>query len=207
MLFTLGSLNRNTVMANPARILTTLVRLPANESLNAVNIVRGFLTPSECKQVVEVGRSGLDVGDMTEPPPGGLQCASLQWIFPGAESEWFFAKLETALADINKGYRFDLKGFFQGARVATLADGGVFDWHTDLGPGQNSTRKLSVLVQLNDPRDYDGGELEYRVADASGADDIGALTVFPSYLEYRLRPVTRGERVVLLSWISGPAFK
>ena len=65
-------------MANPARILTTVVRLPANESLNAVSIVRGFLIPSECKQVAEVGRSGLGAGDTTEPPPEGLQCASLR---------------------------------------------------------------------------------------------------------------------------------
>ena len=194
-------------MANPARILTTLVKLPANESLNAVNIIRGFLTPSECKQIVEVSRSGLDAGDTPEPPPDGLQCASLRWIYPAAESEWIFAKLETVLADINKGYLFDLKGFFQGARVATLAEGGGFDWHTDLGPGQNSTRKLSILVQLNDPGGFDGGELEYRVASASGTEEIGALTVFPAYLEYHLRPVTRGERVVLLCWISGPAFR
>ncbi len=193
-------------MANPARILSTLVRLTANESLNAVNSVSGFLTPAECKQVIETSRSGPE-GKKADPPPDGLQCASLQWIFPAAESEWIFAKLESTLADINKGYQFDLKGFFQGAQVVTLADGGEFAWHTDLGSGLDSTRKLSVLVQLNDPAEYDGGELEFRAVSAPGAAETGTMAVFPSYLESRLRPITRGERIVLLCWISGPAFK
>ena len=56
---------------------------------------------------------------------------------------------------------FDLSGFLDvdAPVVMKYSKGGHYDWHVDLGPGM-SNRKLSCVVQLSDPSDYEGGELQ-----------------------------------------------
>lgn len=38
-------------------------------------------------------------------------------------------------------------------------DEGHYDWHVDMGPGK-ARRKLSLVCQLSDPSEYEGGELQ-----------------------------------------------
>jgi PKHD-type hydroxylase len=69
-----------------------------------------------------------------------------------------------------------------------------------------SNRKLSCVVQLSDPSDYEGGELQMN----SGAQIIsvprekGLVTFFSSFVLHRVTPVTKGVRKSLVAWISGP---
>ena len=39
---------------------------------------------------------------------------------------------------------------------------GQYDWHLDIGEMSSSTRKLSISIQLSDPEDYEGGELQFQ---------------------------------------------
>ena len=189
-------------MANPTRLLANIVRLQPNDSLMQVRVVRCFLTPLECQQTIDLAQK---LGDPQTQAVAGLGCTSQSRIFPSAETEWIYAKLEQALKDLAAVYRFELNGFYQGAIVATINQGEGFDWHVDLGAGQDATRKLTVIVPLSNPADCDGGDVEFRHARSEPAGQ-GELTVFPSWLEYRLKPVTTSDRVWLLSWVSGPPF-
>lgn len=62
---------------------------------------------------------------------------------------------------------------------------------------------LSFTLFLSDPADYDGGELV--IEGASGEEDIrlpaGSLVLYPSTALHRVAPVTRGERLVAVSWV------
>ncbi len=62
---------------------------------------------------------------------------------------------------------------------------------------------LSVTVFLSDPGDYDGGELV--VESLAGADaakaSAGDAVLYPSTTLHRVEPVTRGERLVAVTWI------
>jgi PKHD-type hydroxylase len=88
---------------------------------------------------------------------------------------------------------------------------GHYDWHHDVffeNP-QPHDRKLSVVIQMSDPKDYDGGKFEfYRIA-SPGAEFLmkGSILIFPSFYYHRVMPVTRGVRRSLVSWIEGPKFK
>jgi len=63
-------------------------------------------------------------------------------------------------------------------------------------------------VQLSNPADYEGGEFEFLlVTDELGPRSRGSLIAFPSYLAHRVRPVTSGTRLSLVSWIGGPPFR
>lgn len=71
-------------------------------------------------------------------------------------------------------------------------------------------RKLSMVVQLSDPADYEGGELQFTEVtnpDKEALQKQGSIIVFPSYLQHAVTPVTKGKRYSLVLWLSGPRWK
>ena len=80
-------------------------------------------------------------------------------------------------------------------------------WHQDYGFA--ISRKLSITVQLTDPSEYEGGNLQILTADepANITRKRGMIALFPSYVLHQVTPVTRGSRQSLVAWVSGPAFK
>ena len=98
-----------------------------------------------------------------------------------------------------------------------------YDWHTDAfdtphtdGEWKGLIRKLSITVSLSDPRDYEGGFLEFAVPHheptkcefikARQAMPRGSIIVFPSYTWHRVTPVTSGTRLSLVQWNLGPRY-
>lgn len=73
-------------------------------------------------------------------------------------------------------------------------------------------RKMSMTVLLND--DYEGGEFQFAVCEKGRFEVIpveekstGTIIVFPSTMEHRVTPVTKGTRYSLVSWYLGPPFE
>jgi len=87
---------------------------------------------------------------------------------------------------------------------------GHYDWHQDWTPFLDIPfhRKLSVTVQMSDPSEYEGGKFEIN---AEGLPDWiaekGTILVFPSFLEHRVTPVTKGMRRSLVAWFEGPRWR
>jgi PKHD-type hydroxylase len=69
-------------------------------------------------------------------------------------------------------------------------------------------RKLTCLIQLSDPNDYEGGEFEVcNVSEYPNADDIkqqGTIIFIPSFVYHKANPVTKGTRYSIAAWIEGP---
>ena len=101
-----------------------------------------------------------------------------------------------------------------------------YDWHCDswkepYGEDQppylkGKIRKLSMTCCLSDPKDYKGGEFEFRFTDDEGknVDKVckeiiprGSIVVFPSHIHHRVNPVTEGTRHSLVMWSCGEPFK
>ena len=69
-------------------------------------------------------------------------------------------------------------------------------------------RKLSATIALND--DYEGGEFEfYNGNQPADIPEIkkGSIIVFPSTSWHRITPVTKGTRISLVTWLTGPLFR
>lgn len=71
-------------------------------------------------------------------------------------------------------------------------------------------RKLSVVVQLSDPDEYEGGNLQ--IIDESGRSCVaprkrGTVIIFDSRSQHRVLKVTKGVRRSLVSWVVGPRWK
>src|SRR4029079_19696953 len=62
---------------------------------------------------------------------------------------------------------------------------------------------LSCTIFLNDPGDYDGGELHIRLGDAELMFKLkpGEAILYPSDTLHEVVPVTRGERLVAITFI------
>jgi PKHD-type hydroxylase len=98
----------------------------------------------------------------------------------------------------------------QNVQIGRYVDGGHYAYHKDeeLPNNKKINRKLSAVLFLSDPNDYEGGVFEFE--DLEGQIDKmpqGSIIVFPSYVKHRVTPVTSGERYTAVAWAVGPSFK
>ncbi len=92
---------------------------------------------------------------------------------------------------------------------------GKYDRHHDvfwMNGDPHYHRKLTVIVQLSDPAEYEGGDFELfdlggAYPDKQAIRTQGTVFVFPSFLPHALRPVTRGRRHSLAVWFDGPKWR
>jgi PKHD-type hydroxylase len=77
-------------------------------------------------------------------------------------------------------------------------------------------RKLSLTLNLSDPKTYKGGNLLFdfgehsendRFHECSNAREQGTAIVFPSFLPHCVSPLTEGKRYSLVLWTLGEPFK
>jgi PKHD-type hydroxylase len=71
------------------------------------------------------------------------------------------------------------------------------------GNGQRLRTDVSCTVFLNNPEDYDGGELT--IADTFGEKTVklpaGHAVLYPGTSLHQVKPVTRGYRIACFFWI------
>jgi PKHD-type hydroxylase len=86
---------------------------------------------------------------------------------------------------------------------------GHYDWHMDADKPVNGVqRKLSCVILLNDPSEFEGGILQLKgMEDQNLLDKQGSVIVFPSFIEHKVTPVTKGIRYSAVIWASGPSFR
>lgn len=70
-------------------------------------------------------------------------------------------------------------------------------------PGATLRSDLSCTIFLNEPESYDGGELHLRLGDAQLTFKLkpGEAIIYPSDTFHQVVPVTRGERLVAITFI------
>ncbi len=126
------------------------------------------------------------------------------------EHSWVYEILWAQVLQANQLFEFELVPFHDTVQVARYdaEDQGFFRWHADTIPS-DMTRKISIVVPLSDPADYEGGVLEFNENGAirRPPQQPGAPIMFPSWLLHRVTPVTRGRRYSLVAWIRGPAWR
>lgn len=73
-----------------------------------------------------------------------------------------------------------------------------------IGPSGGMLRTdVSCTIFLNEPEDYDGGELQIQLGDAEFTFKLkpGEGVIYPSNTLHQVAPVTRGERLVAITFI------
>ena len=136
------------------------------------------------------------------------------WIPKTQEWAELYQKIMNLVGQANKEFfNFDITSLTENLQYTEYDEsyGGHYDWHFDIGAGAlNCGRKLSVAIQLSDPSDYEGGELQFSLdgdRTVVAEKEQGTMVIFPSYLRHRVTPVTKGRRRSLVTWITGPPFR
>ena len=157
------------------------------------------------------GRTGvLELGNDTDSYETNNR--DIAYIKPADHSKWLYDLLFPIALEANKQfYHFDIDIVTDPIHyVIYPEDGGHLDWHMDVGAFSVNQRKLAMTVQLSDPNEYDGGDLQIW---GGGQEPIsvkrnkGDVSVFPSFLLHRVTPITRGQRKILVFWTGGRAFR
>ena len=189
-------------------MINPVVPLEVNDSVTMIATAKNFLSPEQCDQVIamceQVSFSDGTIGQ--ENNKSNLRNSKVTCVSANEENMWLFKRLELAIRQMNNAYKYNQLGFYEGIQVASYQSGGKYDWHIDVGPKQNSSRKLSMSIQLTDPAECEGGNLEFmNVADV-GERARGTLIVFPSFLQHRVTPVISGNRYSMVAWVHGKPF-
>jgi len=110
------------------------------------------------------------------------------------------------------------KRYIHGVTAEPLKkDGSLPSGYTDDNNMIGKVRKLSVTINLNNPGDYEGGNLKFDFGHHTEdgvqfheCDEIrpkGSIIVFPSFIDHCVTPVTSGTRYSLVLWNLGRPFK
>jgi PKHD-type hydroxylase len=88
------------------------------------------------------------------------------------------------------------------------SDLGYYDIHCDTQLRNTSgfNRKISFSILLNDPSEFEGGDLLFHASREPYCAEMkkGDMVLFPSFLPHSVSPVTKGVRKTLVGWICGP---
>jgi len=88
--------------------------------------------------------------------------------------------------------------------------------YTDNNNLIGKVRKLSITINLNEPGDYEGGNLKFdfgphkeseRYHECKEIRPQGSIIIFPSFVYHQVTPITKGNRYSLVLWTCGEPFK
>jgi len=178
--------------------------------------IENFLSEQEIGMIIEYakelpstsGKVGLDVAGEIQ----NLRLCINKWMSHDEKTDWLFEKLIKEIIKVNsENYNFIVNCFedLQFTEYNSIQRG-YYKKHNDCGnrldPSLLSVRKISFTIQLSDENEYDGGEL---VLYNEGKEIIapkskGTLIFFFSHILHEVKPVTRGKRRSLVSWVHGP---
>ena len=153
-------------------------------------------------------------------PDPKIRISDVAW----CNGQWIFDLIFPFMHQANDeaGWKYDIKAA-ESAQITRYKKGGFYNFHTD-GRGDHLSdydkpdnlflhghvRKLSMSVMLND--NFDGGAFEFASYSREECTitpieaKAGSVIVFPSSMEHRVAPITKGIRYSVVCWFLGPPF-
>ena len=208
---------------------------------------KSALTPRMCDEIIKYGKehdtqmaiTGGSDDEANKKADGTLKKSVIKNIQKKRKSDivwmndrWIYKEIHPYIHEANEkaGWNFEWD-FSESCQFTKYGVGQYYGWHTDSwtkvynkkdDPNTyGKIRKLSVTISLNDPDEYDGGNLEFDFRNQTdwernkkkaikACTEIrprGSVIVFPSFVWHRVAPVTRGTRYSLVIWNVGYPFK
>ena len=178
------------------------VEQPNNLKPETFDRATNFLTHSDCLRIKNMHKNVEKWEGKVHDKDNSKKANSVRQVDVYPIQDLGLAELiyDTVKSYNATSFRFDIAGIFDNLQLLHYKTGHHYDWHTDIGQGIYSNRKISVSILLDDK--CDGGELVLK----QGADrpiymEAGDMVMFPSYVLHKITPVTKGERWSLVTWI------
>ena len=119
-----------------------------------------------------------------------------------------YAILSKVAKTVNQYFGYEIDGIEKAQVIRYKSPSRGYEYHIDIGPeGTPATRKISMSLLLNER--YEGGEICFRTGESASCTKpkVGEVVAFSSFLPHKVKPITKGERYVLVAWFTGPPFR
>ena len=175
-----------------------------------------LFTPDQCRQIIEAGRKQKpQTAQVGMNKPGGgtdtkKRVTTISWI-PFKEMGHMYQDLNKFIQKCNEThFGFGDIRITENAQFTEYPEGGFYDWHMDCDVNmahEPPVRKISMTVLLNDPAEFEGGDLEVMAPGKYAELKQGHAIIFASFLNHRVNKVRRGVRQSLVVWFGGKPFR
>ena len=173
---------------------------------------------------------------LTDKSPKPDRCSSLSQYVPA--SHWLAGFIWYYIQQVNRtNFKYDITSFDQDKLwYHEYHPKQQYKWHADASitshsasthtesstepTPQNTTigehsRKLSFSLQLSDPTQYQGGDLQFLTEPAlnikpqlfTAPTQQGTIIIFDPFIQHRVTPVKSGIRKSIVGWAIGPRWK
>ena len=195
---------------------------------NTCNKIRNVAKNKWKRAIVHVNENITDEERITgiTPIPGINKNIRISGTM-GTNDQWIYDTIFPYMEEANEqaGWKYDIRAA-EGMQLTRYKKGEFYNFHKDgLGDYLSAydqpeneflhghVRKLSMSVLLND--NYEGGEFQFATYKQEKCtidtppefNKIGSIIMFPSDMEHRVTPVTKGIRYSLVVWFLGPPFR
>lgn len=137
--------------------------------------------------------------------------SKIKWCPQTDSFKWVYDKLQNMIFEANEMmWKMNITHMREEIQYTEYYDNnsGGYDWHMDCGKGIQNQRKISVTVQLSDPDEYEGGDLQFNIGkEITAPRGKGNVVIFPSFFLHRVTPVTKGTRKSFVLWVGGEPYR
>lgn len=197
------------------------IQLTPRQQINSEPFIQwsDFLTDSDILKILSLknwhdSKKG-EIGETTDSSVNtSKRSTNISWFMPTEDTAEIWHKIVGVISEVNRQFfNFDLTGLYEPAQLGLYSEETAdhYDWHIDSSVKTSGPpRKLTMVLSLSDPSEYEGGALQIMPSSADVLElecKKGRAWFFPSYTLHRVTPVTKGVRRSLVLWIGGPAFK
>lgn len=176
-----------------------------------------LFSPEQCKQIIDCGKRQKPHNALIGNGPydeGKLdtkqRITTVSWI-PFKEMPQMYRDLYDFIQKTNQNhFGFDDIQITEHAQFTEYPEGGFYDWHMDCDISMEHeppVRKISMTLLLNDPAEFEGGDLELMAPGKFKPMNQGHATIFASFINHRVNPIRRGVRQSLVVWFGGKPFR
>ena len=127
---------------------------------------------------------------------------------------WFENKIDNYVQQANKECFFlDISFGLMSKQLMWYGTGDWFQPHDDTNHWDNNhyDRKITIIIQLCDSREYDGGETlvccDDEIAQPKYQKERGSIFIFPTFATHSVNKITKGERKAFICWYIGPKLR
>ena len=178
------------------------------------------LTPQQCDELIRIGQSEPKTEGKTSQKEGthGYRKSIISWI-PIDKAAPIYQIIKRWMETTNANhFGFDTVQLTETGQYTEYSKGGFYKWHMDSGVEMSDmppVRKISMTLLLNDPKEFEGGELEIyngELTNTGSKEHLiklrqGQAIFFASFFLHRVNTVTEGNRKALVMWFGGTSFK
>ena len=191
--------------------MNLIIREPKWKSY-VVETTGPIFTPKLCQEIIDLSKTLKKekgrINDL-DYELNTIRKSTINWI-PFDKMQLVYNDINSFIQKTNRNhFGFNDVEITEMAQVSEYSKGDFYDWHTDTSIDMDrepAVRKLSMTLLLNNPNEFEGGDLQI-AGKVIHPIKQGHATIFASFLQHRVTSVTKGIRKSLVMWFGGEPFK